>query len=278
MKNLNKTWLITGCSSGLGRAFAQEVLKNGYNAVVTSRNQKDIQDIVENYPETALGLALDITKREQIKNAAKQAEAKFKSIDVLVNNAGYGYRSAVEEADESQVNALFNTNFFGTVNMIKTVLPIMRKQKSGTIFNVSSIAGRFSNPGSGYYSATKFAIEGMSDALSKEVTPLGIKVIVIEPGAFRTEFAGRSLTGTPTEIPDYKETAGKRRKENDRTHGTEPGNPQKAAQAIIKMAESEKVPFRLLLGTDAINLTRSELETQIKELEDWKEISLSTDY
>ena len=154
----------------------------------------------------------------------------------------------------------------------------MRKQKSGTIFNVSSIAGRFSNPGSGYYSATKFAIEGMSDALSKEVTPLGIKVIVIEPGAFRTEFAGRSLTGTPTEIPDYKETAGKRRKENDRTHGTEPGNPQKAAQAIIKMAESEKVPFRLLLGTDAISLTRSELETQIKELEDWKEISLSTDY
>ncbi|MDR1876233.1 MAG: SDR family NAD(P)-dependent oxidoreductase, partial [Flavobacteriaceae bacterium] len=142
----------------------------------------------------------------------------------------------------------------------------------------SSIAGRFSNPGSGYYSATKYAVEGMSDALSKEVAPLGIKVVVVEPGAFRTDFAGRSLTGTPIEISDYKETAGKRRKENDHTHGTQPGNPQKAAQVIIKIAESNKVPFRLLLGTDAVNIIREELEVQIKELEEWKEISLSTDY
>lgn len=278
MKNSNKTWLITGCSSGLGRAFAQETLKQGYNVIVTSRNPKDIQDIIENYPETALGLALDVANKEQVKSVVKQGEEKFGSIDVLVNNAGYGYRSAVEEADENQVNALFNTNFFGTVNTIKAVLPTMRKQKSGVIFNITSIAGRYSNPGSGYYSATKFAVEGMSDALSKEVAPLGIKVIVVEPGAFRTDFAGRSLTGAPTEISDYKETAGKRRKENDHTHGTQPGNPQKAAQVLINVAESENVPFHLLLGTDAINLTRSELETQIGELEDWKGISLSTDY
>ncbi|WP_321332670.1 oxidoreductase [uncultured Bacteroides sp.] len=278
MNKLNKTWLITGCSSGLGRAFAQEVLKKGFNAVVTSRNLKDIQDIIESYPQTALGLALDVTNKEQIKSTVERAEAKFKSIDVLMNNAGHGYRSAVEEGDESRVNELFNTNFFGTVNMIKAVLPGMRKRKSGTIFNVSSIAGRFSNPGSGYYSATKFAIEGMSDALSKEVAPLGIRVVVVEPGAFRTDFAGRSLTGTPTEILDYKETAGKRRKENDQTHGTEPGDPQKAAQVIIEMEESKKVPFRLLLGTDAIDFTRFELENQMKELETWKEISLSTDY
>jgi NAD(P)-dependent dehydrogenase (short-subunit alcohol dehydrogenase family) len=278
MKKSNKTWLITGCSTGLGRAFAQEVLKIGYNAVVTSRNPKDIQDIVENYPETALGLALDVTDKDQINAVVKQAEAKFGSIDVLVNNAGFGYRSAVEEANDDQVNALFNTNFFGTVNMLKAVLPIMRKQKSGTIFNVSSIAGRYSNPGSGYYSATKFAVEGMSDALSKEVAPLGIRVVVIEPGAFRTDFAGRSLTGTHTEISDYKETAGKRRKENDHTGGTQPGNPQLAAKSIIKISESESVPFRLLLGTDAIQLTRTELENQLKELEAWKEISLSTDY
>jgi NAD(P)-dependent dehydrogenase (short-subunit alcohol dehydrogenase family) len=278
MKNSNKTWLITGCSSGLGRAFAQETLKQGYNVIVTSRNPKDIQDIIENYPETALGLALDVANKKQVKSVVKQGEEKFGSIDVLVNNAGYGYRSAVEEADEEQVNALFNTNFFGTVNTIKAVLPTMRKQKSGIIFTVTSIAGRYSNPGSGYYSATKFAVEGMSDALSKEVAPLGIKVVVVEPGAFRTNFAGRSLTGTSTEISDYKETAGKRRKENDHTHGTQPGNPQKAAQALIKVTENQNVPFRLLLGTDAINLTRSELETQLKELEDWKEISLSTDY
>ncbi|MDR1113663.1 MAG: SDR family NAD(P)-dependent oxidoreductase [Candidatus Margulisbacteria bacterium] len=278
MMKRNKTWLITGCSSGLGRAFAQEVLKNGYNAIITSRNPKDIQDIVENYPETALGLALDVTKKEQVKEVIKQAGERFGSIDVLINNAGYGYRSAVEEADESQVNELFSVNFSGMVNMIKAVLPIMRKQKSGAIFNVSSIAGRFSNPGSGYYSATKFAIEGMSYALRKEVAPLGIRVIIIEPGAFRTDFSGRSLTGTRIEISDYKETAGKRRKENDHTHGTEPGNPQKAAQAIIKVEESAEVPFRLLLGTDAINIIRPELEAQLKELEDWKEISLSTDY
>lgn len=278
MNKSNKTWLITGCSSGLGRSFAQEVLKTGYNAVVTSRNPKDIRDIIENYPETALGLALDVTNTAQVQEAVKQAEAKFGSIDVLVNNAGFGYRSAVEEAYDSQVNALFNTNFFGTVNMIKAVLPIMRKQKSGIIFNISSIAGRFSNPGSGYYSATKYAVEGMSDALSKEVAPLGIKVVVVEPGAFRTDFAGRSLTGTPVEIADYKETAGKRRKENDHTHGTQPGDPQKAAQVIIKVAASDKVPFRLLLGTDAVNIIREELEVQIKELEEWKAISLSTDY
>ena len=278
MKKSTKTWLITGCSSGLGRAFAQVVLKNGYNAVITSRNPEDIQNIIKNYPETALGLALDVTNKEQVEEVVNQAVKKFGSIDVLINNAGHGYRSAVEEADESHVNELFNTNFFGTVNMIKTVLPIMRKQKSGTIFNISSIAGRFSNPGSGYYSATKFAVEGMSDALKKEVAPLGIRVVVIEPGAFRTDFSGRSLAGTQTEISDYKETAGKRRKENDHTHGTESGNPQKAAQAIIKVEECEKVPFRLLLGTDAVNLTRSELEAQLKELEDWTEIGHSTDY
>lgn len=278
MKKSNKTWLITGCSSGLGRAFAQETLKQGYNVIVTSRNLKDIQDIIKDYPETALGIALDVTNKGQVEEVVNQAVKKFGSIDVLINNAGHGYRSAVEEADESQVNELFNTNFFGTVNTIKGVLPIMRKQKSGTIFNVSSIAGRFSNPGSGYYSATKFAIEGMSDALSKEVAPLGIRIVVIEPGAFRTNFTGRSLAGTQTEISDYKETAGKRRKENDHTYGTEPGNPQKAAQAIIKVEESGKVPFRILLGSDAVNLTRSELETQLKELEDWTEISYSTDY
>jgi NADP-dependent 3-hydroxy acid dehydrogenase YdfG len=278
MKKSNKTWLVTGCSSGLGRAFAQEVLKNGYNAVVTSRNLEDIQDIIKNYTKTALGLALDVTNKKQVNEVVKQTVEKFGSIDVLINNAGHGYRSAVEEADESQVDELFSTNFLGTINMIKAVLPIMRRQKSGTIFNVSSIAGRFSNSGSGYYSATKFAIEGMSDALRKEVAPLGIRVIIIEPGAFRTDFSGRSLAGTPIEILDYKETAGKRRKENDHTHGTEPGNPQKAAQAIIKVEAGEKVPFRLLLGTDAINIIRPELEAQLKELEEWKAVSLSTDY
>ncbi|WP_211251904.1 oxidoreductase [Desulfobacter vibrioformis] len=272
------TWLITGCSSGLGRAFALEILKNGDNVVVTSRNADDIHGIVENYPDTALGLSLNVTDKEQIANAVSQAEAKFGSIDVLINNAGYGYRAAVEEAEADEIRTLFNTNFFGTVHMIQAVLPGMRKRKFGTIMNVSSIAGRFAMPGSGYYAASKFAIEGMSDALRREVAPLGIRVVLIEPGAFRTDFAGRSLTGSKKEISDYDETAGPRRKKNDRTDGTQPGDPQKAAQTIIKVAKGSKIPFRLLLGTDAINAIRAELDGQHTELENWKEISVSTDY
>ena len=213
-----------------------------------------------------------------ITNAVKQAEQKFGGIDVLLNNAGYGFRGAVEEANEQEMHNLFDTNFFGTVHMIQAVLPVMREQRSGTIFNVSSIAGRFSNPASGYYSATKYAIEGMSDALLKEVSPLGIKVIVVEPGAFRTDFAGRSLTGAKKEISDYDETAGKRRKENDETHGTQPGDPKKAAQAIIKIEKEKQPPFRFLMGSDAIEIIQKELKQQMKELEDWKEISLTTDF
>jgi NAD(P)-dependent dehydrogenase (short-subunit alcohol dehydrogenase family) len=278
MNTLNKTWLITGCSSGLGRALAEEVLKDGYNAVITSRNSDDIQDLASRYPENALAISLDITVATQIETVIKQAEEKFGSIDVLVNNAGYGYRGAVEEGDETDVRKLFDTMFFGTVKMIQAILPGMRSRKSGTIMNLSSIGGRFAAAGSGYYSGAKFAIEGMSDALRKEVGPLGIKVIVIEPGAFRTDFAGRSLVGAKKTIEDYSETVGPRRKENDKTHGTQPGDPEKAARAIINIQENENVPFRLLLGRDAIELTSKELAAQIKEIEDWKEISLSTDF
>lgn len=276
---MNKTWLITGCSSGLGRAFAEEVLKHGYNAVVTSRDVDDIQDMVKQYPNKSLALSLDITNKVQVAKVIKQTEERFGGIDILINNAGYGYRAAVEEGEEAEVRTLFDTIIFGTVNMIKAVLPGMRSRKSGTIMNVSSIGGRFSQSGSGYYSAAKFALEGMSDALRKEVSPLGIRVIVIEPGAFRTDFAGRSLKGARKEIADYQETVGPRRKENDKSHGTQPGNPLKAAQAIIKIEETNgPVPFRLLLGSDAIQTITKELDSQKQELEEWKNISLSTDY
>lgn len=278
MENLNKTWLITGCSSGLGHAFAEEVLRQGYNAVITSRKLEDINGLTLKYPDSSLALSLDITNKEQISEVVKQAESRFGSIDVLVNNAGYGYRAAVEEGDEDDVRALFDTIFFGTVNMIKAVLPSMRNRRSGTIMNVSSIGGRFSQPASGYYSAAKFALEGMSDALFKELKPLGIRVIVIDPGAFRTDFAGRSLKGAKKTIADYDETVGPRRKENDKSSGTQPGDPQKAAQTIIKIVEKEQVPFRLLLGSDAIQTIRKELEAQMKELEDFKDISIQTDY
>jgi NADP-dependent 3-hydroxy acid dehydrogenase YdfG len=278
MKAQNKTWLITGCSSGLGHALAKEVLTQGYNAVVTARKIEDVQQLAKDYPETALAASLDITDLDQIATVIKQAEEKFGSVDVLINNAGYGYRAAVEEGEDKEVRKLLDTIFFGTVYMIQAVLPGMRSSRSGTIMNVSSIGGRYAAPGSGYYSAAKFAVEGMSDALRKELAPLGIKVTVIEPGAFRTEFAGRSLKGSEIEIDDYKDTVGPRRKQHDKTSGTQQGDPQKAAQAIIKIEEGDKVPFRLLLGSDAIDGIRKELSSQQQELEDWLEVSSSTDY
>jgi NAD(P)-dependent dehydrogenase (short-subunit alcohol dehydrogenase family) len=206
------------------------------------------------------------------------AERRFGGVDVLVNNAGYGYRGAVEEGDAEEVADLFATNVFGAVAMIKAVLPGMRARRRGAILNVSSIAGRLAAPGSGYYSATKFALEGMSDALRKEVGPLGIRVVVVEPGAFRTDFAGRSLRQAGAAIPDYAGTAGPRRKENDRTHGTQPGDPARAARVMIGIVEGEKAPFRLLLGGDAVDRATAELTAQLQEIEDWKDVSTSTDF
>ncbi|MFP5311562.1 MAG: oxidoreductase, partial [Actinomycetes bacterium] len=245
------TWLITGCSTGLGRALAEAVLASGHNAVVTARNVDAVQDITAGFPDTALALPLDVTDKAQIGTAVKTAEDRFGSIDVLVNNAGYGYRAAVEEADDADIRRLFDTNFFGAVDMIKAVLPGMRARKSGAILNISSIGARITPPGSGYYAATKAALEGMSGSLRNELQPLGISVTAIEPGGFRTDFAGRSLTQSATMIPAYADTAGKRRKEHDTAHGNQPGDPDKAARAIIAVVKSANPPGLLVLGTDA---------------------------
>jgi len=273
-----KTWLITGCSSGLGRSLAQAVLEAGVNAVVTARNPEKLKDLISAFPQTAVATALDVTKADQVAGAVKLAEQRFGGVDVLVNNAGHGYRGAVEEGDEKEVADLFAANFFGAVSLIKAVLPNMRARRHGAILNVSSIAGRLAMPGSGYYSATKFAIEGMSDALRKEVGPLGIRVVVVDPGAFRTDFAGRSLEQAKADIADYADTAGPRRKENDKTDGTQPGDPARAARVLIKVVEGETAPFRILLGSDAVRIVNAELEAQRQEIEDWKELSISTDF
>lgn len=272
------TWLITGCSSGLGRNLAQAVLQAGFNAVVTARNPQSVQALVADYPDTAVAAALDVTDSTQIDAVLETARHRFGAIDVLINNAGHGYRAAVEEGNEQEVDALFAANFFGAVALTKAVLPGMRARRAGAIVNVSSIAGRLAAPGSGYYSATKFAIEGLSDALRKEVGPLGIKVMVVDPGAFRTDFAGRSLQQTKANIADYAATAGPRRKENDHTHGTQPGDPARAALAIIKAVTGERHPFRLLLGSDAIQIVTNELEAQLREIADWQVLSTSTDF
>ncbi|MFC9352014.1 oxidoreductase [Arthrobacter sp. NPDC057013] len=269
-------WLITGCSTGLGRALAQAVLAHGHNAVVTARNVNAVKDIAADYPDTALALPLDVTDKEQISSAVQQAQARFGGIDVLVNNAGYGYRAAVEEADDADIRQLFDTNLFGAVDMIKAVLPDMRAKRAGTILNISSIGARISPAGSGYYSATKAALEGLSGSLHKELQPLGISVTAIEPGAFRTDFAGRSLTQSATAIPDYAETAGKRRKEHDTIHGTQPGDPVKAAEAIIAVVESPTPPSLLVLGQDAYSAFAAVADAQRAELDRWRDLSLST--
>jgi NAD(P)-dependent dehydrogenase (short-subunit alcohol dehydrogenase family) len=272
------TWLITGCSSGLGRHLAQAVLAAGFNAVVTARDAGAVEDIVADYPDTALAVALDVTDKDAVVRAVRLAEERFGAVDVLVNNAGHGYRAAVEEGDDKDVADLFATNFFGAVAMIKAMLPGMRARRHGTIVNITSIAARLAMPGSGYYSATKFALEGVSDALRREVAPLGIHVLIVEPGAFRTEFTGRSLQGVATAISDYAATSGPRRKENDRTYGTEPGDPQRAARVIIDVVQGMSLPVRLLLGSDAVKIVGAEVDAQRKEIADWQAVSVKTDF
>ena len=272
------TWLITGCSTGLGRHLAEAVLGRGYNAIVTARDAAKVQDLVDAHPDTALALALDVTEDVQVANAVQQAEERFVSVDVLVNNAGYGYRAAVEEGEEPEVAKLFDTNFFGPVAMIKAVLPGMRARRDGAIVNISSIGARISPPGSGYYSAAKAALEAMSASLRRELEPLGITVTVVEPGGFRTDFAGRSLQQSGDAIADYADTAGRRRKEHDTAHGTQPGDPTRAAQAIITAVEAPDSPFLLLLGKDALAGFRAVVEAQDKELVAWEELSLSTGF
>src|SRR4051794_1475339 len=272
------TWFITGSSSGLGRDLARAVLDAGHNAVVTARNTDSVQDLTEAHPDTALAMALDVTDAAQVADAVRQGEERFGGVDVLVNNAGYGYRAAVEEGDQADVATLFATNVFGPVALIKAVLPGMRARRSGAIVNISSIGARICPPGSGYYAASKAALEGLSGSLRKELAPLGIRVVVVEPGGFRTDFAGRSLQQSATVIDDYAETAGKRRKENNIAHGTQPGDPARAARAIVTAVEADEPPALLMLGTDALTAIRAVIDAQLAELGAWEGTSLSTDF
>jgi NAD(P)-dependent dehydrogenase (short-subunit alcohol dehydrogenase family) len=278
MDTNSRTWLITGCSTGLGRSLAEAVLAHGDNAVVTARDVAKVEDLAKAYPDTALALSLDVTDATRIAAVVRQAADRFGGVDVLVNNAGYGYRAAVEEGDDVDVRRLFDTNFFGAVAMIKAVLPGMRSRRRGAILNISSIGAQVCPPGSGYYAASKAALEGMSGALRKEVEPLGISVTAVEPGGFRTDFAGRSLTQSAEPIDDYAGTAGLRRKENDKTHGTQPGDPAKAATALIAVVDSPAPPQLLLLGSDAFGAFEAVRDAERAELETWRSVSLSTDY
>jgi NAD(P)-dependent dehydrogenase (short-subunit alcohol dehydrogenase family) len=271
-------WFITGCSTGFGRELAKLVLERGYRAVITARDPSKIQDLIAGHEGRALALKLDVTDKAEVTLAVKWAEAAFGSVDVLVNNAGFGYVGAVEESEEADIRAMMETNFFGLDRMIHSVLPGMRRRRHGSIVNISSIGGLVGFPGTGYYNATKFAVEGLSEALSKEVAPLGIKVLVVEPGPFRTDWAGRSLQKSSRQIPDYAETAGVFRERLVGRNGMQAGDPVRAGEAIIKALESENPPLHLVLGLIALETARTKFEKMRSEIDAWEEISLGADY
>jgi len=274
---MKKNWLITGCSTGFGRALALEALAQGHQVAVASRNTKDVLDIIEKYPDLALVVSLDVTNKQQITDAVKLTIEKFGSIDVLVNNAGVGYFGAVEESEDDAVRNMFDINVFGLGNMIQEVLPFMRKQKSGHILNVASIGGLRSFPGVGYYNATKYAVDGLSEALYKEVAPLGIKVTIIAPSGFRTDWAGRSANDTQVKIDDYELTARKNMGDIRKSSGNQPGDPVRAAKAMIMITEVENPPLRLLLGAGALKGARLKIEELKNDFETWAAVSEGAD-
>ena len=275
---MNKVWFITGCSTGFGRELASLALQQGNRVVVTARKTFDIEDIVAPYPETAIAVKLDVTDKADIKASVEKALETFGGIDVLVNNAGIGYFGAVEESEDDEVRRMFDINVFGLANMIKEVLPIMRKQRSGHIVNIASIGGLVSFPAVGFYNATKYAVDGLSEALAKETAHLGIKVTVIAPSGFRTDWAGRSANNSKIEIEDYAPSAGKNKNDIRGYSGNQPGDPVRAAQAIIKAVDSENPPLRLLLGAAALKGARNKLVQLQKDFDAWEETTVGADF
>lgn len=269
-------WFITGCSTGFGRQLAMHVLERGYRTVVTARNPADVSDLAK--IRNSLVLKLDVTDQGQIAAAIKAAELEFGGIDVLVNNAGIGYFAAVEESEEEEVRRMFEINVFGVSRMIHAALPGMRERRKGFIVNFSSIGGLRSFPSVGYYNATKFAVEGLSEALWQEVEPLGIKVMLVEPSGFRTDWAGRSANEAKLKIKDYALTAGAWRSQVRASSGEQAGDPMRAAQAIVKAVESANPPHRLLLGNVAYEAAVAKLEDLHKEFAAWEEVSRAADF
>ncbi|GHU26833.1 short-chain dehydrogenase/reductase [Betaproteobacteria bacterium] len=260
----NQVWFITGCSTGFGRDLARYVLECGYRAVVTARKPEVLKEEFAS-SDRALVLKLDVTDQAQIDAAVAAAKEGFGRIDVLVNNAGIGYFAAVEESEEAEVRRMFEINVFGLGLMTQAVLPVMRAQRSGFIINLASLAGVNPFPALGYYCATKFAVVGLSGSLALEVEPLGIKVIVVEPSGFRTDWAGRSANESPEHIADYAATAGVKREQLRTQSGKQPGDPQRAVRAIVEAVRSPNPPRHLPLGNAAYDVGITRFESLLKE-------------
>ncbi len=273
-----KVWFITGCSTGFGRELAKQLLENGHSVAVTAREIEKVQDLVEINKDNALALALDVTDKTQVAEAVAAAENFFGQIDVLVNNAGIGYFGAIEESDEREVRRMFEINFWGLSEMTRAVLPKMREEKSGFIVNISSIGGSVAFPSVGYYNATKYAVNGFSEALQKEVAPLGIKVIIVQPSGFRTDWAGRSANDATVKIEDYAETSGANQSSIRGYSGSQPGDPVRAAKAIIEAVEAENPPHHLLLGRAALKNARLKLDELKSDYDAQAETSEGADF
>lgn len=270
-----KTWFITGASSGFGLAFAKYALAQGHNVVATARRLDTLQEITIRAPERVLALALDVTRPQDAAAAVNAAITRFERIDVLVNNAGYGIVGAFEETPQDELRALMETNFFGAMNVARAALPALRAQRSGAIVNISSLGGQLSFAGFSAYSASKFALEGASEALAQELKPFGIKVLIVEPGQFRTGFAGAGLRHMPL-IDAYKNITGGTRDFARNMDGTQAGDPMKAAAAIETALESPDTPLRLQLGADAVDAVRNHAETLLSDLGTWEALARAT--
>jgi NAD(P)-dependent dehydrogenase (short-subunit alcohol dehydrogenase family) len=269
-------WLVTGCSTGIGRAICVAALDAGHSVLVTARRPDSVQDLVDAYPGLAVSAALDVTDRTQIADAVAAADAAFGGVDVLINNAGYGYLSAVEEGSDQEVRALFDTNFFGAVDMIKAVLPGMRARGEGRIVNVSSMTGIVTNPPNTYYSCTKHALEALTEGLAKEVAPFGIEVSAIEPGAFQTDYITRSMHQADS-IDGYDEVS--QRKELIVAFGEHlPGDPAKLAGAVLQLVTMDDPPLRLLLGQDVLAAFREKTRAWTATVDEWEPVTVSMNF
>jgi NAD(P)-dependent dehydrogenase (short-subunit alcohol dehydrogenase family) len=269
-----RVWFITGSSTGLGRKLAEAVLAKGDRVVATARKEATVADLEQQYPNYARAVRLDVTDLSQVKASVQAAIDAFGRIDVLVNNAGYGLCGAVEEVTDTQIRQQFETNLFGLLNLTRTVLPLLREQRSGHILNVTSLGGQVSFPVFGLYHGTKFAVEGISEALAKEVAPFGIKVTIIEPGGFKTEFNGRGMVRADR-IPAYRPLYEALAQAFD---GAVLGDPARAAHAMIQAVEADEPPLRLALGADALHLIREKLDSELEEYKRWEPVTVATSF
>ena len=274
--NNDRVWLITGASRGFGRALSDAVLERGEQLVATARSDAFVASFAERHPE-ALAVRLDVTDMTAARAAVEQAVERFGRLDVVVNNAGYGHFGAIEELSNAELREQFEVNVFGMLNVTRAALPQLRRQRAGHLVQMSSLNGIEGMVGGGYYCATKFAVEGLSESLAAEVAHLGIKVTIVEPGPHRTQFASGDSARVAEAIDDYAESVGRAREAFAEMDGSQPGDPALAARAILAAVDAEEPPARLPLGRMALDNIRAKLENQLDELERWRALSETTD-